>query len=126
MYGYFSFYPTFPALSSFSSTPFPYRVPYPAVDTKVFVHSVQIFRPLMQQGSRLLDRLSDPSFAQMIMAAAQENKKDQVDRLVKSIGLKAEITTHYTPSNVIFTLRSPENQHELFSCCALTITLRWG
>jgi hypothetical protein len=126
MYGYFSYYPTFPSLSSFSTTASPPRFPYPSVDIKIFEHSVHAFGPLMEQGSKLLGRLSDPTFAHQIMNAAQEGKTAQVDQLVKSIGLRVPITTHFTPSSVMFTLHLQENQHEPISCCALTVTLKWG
>lgn len=124
MYGYFSYYPTFPSLSTFSNDqPFP-RFTYPAVDTKIFTHSIKSFRPLMEQGSKLLARLSEPSFAQNMMEAAQQGKKAQVEHLVKSIGLTVPVTTHYTPSGVTFTLHSQTDQH--IPCCTLSVSLKWG
>lgn len=123
MYGYFSYYPTFPSLSAFSNAqPFP-RFTYPAVDTKIFFQSIQSFRPLMKQGSLLLERLSDPSFAQRMMETAQQGKKAEVEHLVKSLGLSVPVTTHYTPSGVTFTLHSYADQHP---CCTLSVSLKWG
>lgn len=124
MYGYFSYYPTFPSLSAFANAqPLP-RFTYPAIDTKLFIHSVQSFHPLMEQGSRLLERLSDSSFAQKMMEAAQQDKKRQVDHLIKSIGLTVPVTTNYTPSGVTFTLHSQTNQP--IPCCTLSFSLKWG
>lgn len=110
-------------LCPFSSPHF--RHPYPPVDTKIFSHSVKSFRLLMEQGSILLDRLSNTSFAAKIMTAAQQGNKAQVDRLIHSVGLKVPITTHYTPSGVIFTLTTPASQHAA-NCCTLTVSMKWG
>lgn len=124
MYGYFSYYPTFPSLSAFSNAqPFP-RFAYPAVDTQIFFHSIKSFPPLMEQGSLLLKRLGDTSFAQKIMEAAQQDNKTLVEHLIRSIGLTVPVTTQYTPSSVTFNLHSHEEHH--VSCCALSITLKWG
>lgn len=124
MYGYFSYYPTFPSLSAFADAQSLPRFTYPTIDTKIFSHSVKSFHPLMEQGKILLEKLSDPAFARKIMEAAQQGKKSQVEHLVKLIGLKIPITTHYTPSDVIFTLHMQPDPHT--SCCALSIALKWG
>lgn len=107
--------------------PYPgYPRTYPPVDVKKFESSVQSFRLLMVQGSRLLDRLGDTRFAAKIMTAAQQGKQAEVDQLIRSIGLNIPVITRYTPSGVIFELRTPANQQNPISCCTLSIAMKWG
>jgi hypothetical protein len=113
--------PTYPRY--FINHPLP-RV-YPPVDVKIFSQSVKSFRLLMEQGSILLDRLGDAGFAQKMMAAAQQGKKVEVDHLIHSIGLKVPVNTKYTPTGVNFELTTQANQNTPFSCCSLTISLKW-
>ncbi len=110
---YPSYYPIYP----------PHRV-YPSVDTKIFASSVKSIRLLMGQGSILLDKLAEASFESKIMTAAQHGKQKEVDKLIKSIGLKVPVEAQYTPTGVIFTLQSPANQYN--SVSSLTITMKWG
>lgn len=102
------------------------RYPYPPVDTKIFEKSVKSIQLLMKQGSILLDRLGDVLFAANIMSAAQQGKQAQVDELIKSIGLKVPVSTHYTPSGVIFTLTTAASPNAPASCCTLTVSMKWG
>lgn len=119
MYYYLYHYPTHPPYPVILRT-------YPPVNVKIFESSVQSFRILMAQGSKLLDRLGDSVFAAKIMSAAQQGKKAEVDKLVKSIGLSIPVITNYTPSGVIFVLRTLANQQSPESCCTLTISMKWG
>jgi hypothetical protein len=116
-------YPTFTFLPF--NHPFP-RSPYPKVDTKLFEGSVKSFHILMDQANLLLNRLSDARFAYQIMDVAQQGKKANVERLVKSMGLQVPVKTEYTPSGIIFTLYSPATQTAITSCCALIISMKWG
>ncbi|MCM2534018.1 hypothetical protein NDK43_18680 [Neobacillus pocheonensis] len=99
---------------------------YPPVDVKIFTHSVKSFRFLMEQGSILLEHLGDEMFAKKIMSAAQLGKKAEVDHLIKSIGLKVNVITRFTPSGVIFELSTNPNQNTPVSCCTLTVAMKWG
>lgn len=118
--------PFIPYYTPFSLPQWYPRLPYPKVDTKIFKNSVKSFRFLMEQGSYLLDRLEDSAFALKMMEAAQIGKKTEVDRLVKSIGLKVPVTVQYTPSGVIFTLYSHATPQVPSICCNLTISMKWG
>ncbi|WP_307410411.1 hypothetical protein [Neobacillus ginsengisoli] len=104
----------------------PFLRTYPPADVKIFSHSVKSFRFLMEQGSRLLDRLEDERFAKKIMSAAQQGKKAEVDHLIKSIGLKAFIITRFTPTGVIYELSTHPNSSSPVSCCTLTVSMKWG
>lgn len=99
---------------------------YPPVDIKEFINSAKAFRFLMEQGTILLNRLSDSSFAHKLMTAAQEGKKAEVDHLIKSIGLKGTVITKYTPSHVNFQLATLASQQYPESCCMLTFSMKWG
>lgn len=80
----------------------------------------------MDQGSILLDRLGDEGFDIKIMTAAQQGKKEEVDTLIKSIGLRVPVTTKYTPSGITFELSAHPEQNNPFSCCMLTVHMKWG
>jgi hypothetical protein len=99
---------------------------YPPVDTKMFSSSIKSMRFLMGQGSILLDKLAKAPFENAIMTAAQKGDKSEVDKLIKSIGLKVPVETRYTPSGVNFILHSNPNQSSSVSCCSLTVSLKWG
>lgn len=99
---------------------------YPPVDVKIFSKSVASFRLLMEQGSILLDRLADVGFARKMMSAAQQGKQVEVDQLIHSIGLKVPVHTKYTPSGVQFELSTNPETGSLFSCCTLSVSLKWG
>ncbi|MFJ5714345.1 hypothetical protein [Neobacillus sp. NPDC093127] len=121
-------YPTYPWVPSYPTYMVNYQVPrtYPPVDTKIFAGSVKSFRLLMEQGSILLDRLGNLAFAQKMMTAAQQGKNAEVDRMIKSIGLKVPVTTKFTPTGVDFILSTDTSQNQSVNCCSLTIAMKWG
>ena len=80
----------------------------------------------MDQGSILLDRLGDSDFDVKLMSAAQKGNNSEVDRLIKSIGLKVPVKTKYTPTGVTFELKAHTDPHAPMSCCTLTVQLQWG
>jgi len=127
MYGNPLFNPIYtPQIPAFILPDSLYRFPYPTVNPKIFAQSIRSFRLLMTQGNRLLDRLSDPGFANRVMEAAQQGKKRQVESLIKSLDLRVPVRTQYNPSGIIFILSSDQSQHSQADCCTLTIPLKWG
>lgn len=121
-YYYYS-YPYLPGYPNYYYMNYPQPRVYPPVDTKKFASSIKSVRLLMEQGSILLDKLAEASFETKIMMAAQTGNKSEVEKLIKSIGLKVPVTTQYTPTGVKFILQSvagPAN------CCSLTVSLMWG
>ncbi|WP_413303185.1 hypothetical protein AA0X95_25570 [Bacillus sp. 1P10SD] len=122
---HYSVYPPFPAYYTYTVNP-SYPRSYPPVDTKIFVKSVKSFRLLMEQGSILLDRLSDPGFDYKIMSAAQQGKHSEVDAMIKSIGLKVPVITQFTPSGINFILTTHADQAHPTSCCTLSVAMKWG
>jgi hypothetical protein len=77
----------------------------------------------MVDADLLLSKLSDPAFANQLMSAAQEGHKEEVERLIKSVGSQSAIITQYTPSGVQFTI---DPNGEETPCCTLSMTLKWG
>ncbi len=80
----------------------------------------------MDQGSILLNRLGDEDFDVKLMAAAQQGNKVEVDKLMKTIGLRVPVETKYTPTGVTFELKTQPDPSSQMSCCTLTVHLRWG
>jgi hypothetical protein len=126
MFRYIGYDPPFPFFPVYPTIHANCRFAYPTVDTKIFSKSVKAFSPLMQQGNRLLSHLNNPSFAHKLMDAAQNGRRAQVEALVKSIGLTAPVTTHYSPTGIIFTLHSRETQDPFENCCSLSFAIKWG
>ena len=118
-------YPPIPAYHTYTVNS-SYLRSYPPVDTKIFIKSVKSFRLLMEQGSILLDRLSDPGFDHKIMSAAQQGKHSEVDAMIKSIGLKVPVITKFTPSGINFILSTQADQAHSMSCCTLSVAMKWG
>ncbi|MGG5252358.1 hypothetical protein ACQYAD_02290 [Neobacillus sp. SM06] len=106
--------------------PFLHRNLYPPVNTATFEESIHSIQFLMKQGSILLNRLGDVPFAAKIMTAAQQGNKAKVDQLIKSIGLNVPVSTHYTPSGIVFSLTTGTGPHAPGSCCTLTVSMKWG
>jgi hypothetical protein len=99
---------------------------YPQVDVNVFSKSIKTYRLLMDQGSILLDRLGDSGFDVKLMSAAQQGNNAEVDKLIKSIGLKVPVGTKYTPTGVTFELKAHTDPNAPMNCCTLTVHLQWG
>lgn len=95
----------------------------PPVDPARLEHSAQSFQPMLQDASRIINRLSERSFALPLMTAAQAGHQQEVDRMIKSAAGTSRIQTKYTPSGLVIVVE-PTNANE--SCCNLSMTLRWG
>ncbi|MVP01319.1 hypothetical protein [Paenibacillus lutrae] len=119
-------YPPWPYAAGYPAYGYGNPVPerkYPTVNTSTLSQSILAFRKLMADGSQVLARLADKSFAHQVMSAAQAGNKLEVDRLMKSIGVSSIITTRYTPSSIILEI---DPDIEGTPCCNLTMALKWG
>ncbi|WP_449537415.1 hypothetical protein [Ferdinandcohnia sp. Marseille-Q9671] len=95
----------------------------PGVDPTLFNESAIQMRSLMRDASLVLAKLADSKpFAQQVMAAAQESNDQEVERLLKSTGIKAHVDTSFNPDGINLKLTSMIGNEE---CCHLLITLRW-
>ena len=128
MYYYHYPYPPHPQQPVYPTYTYYHPIPrqYPQVDVNVFTKSIKTYRLLMDQGSILLDRLGDSDFDVKLMSAAQKGNNSEVDRLIKSIGLKVPVTTKYTPTGVTFELKAHTDPHVPMNCCTLKVQLQWG
>ncbi|GIO30676.1 MULTISPECIES: hypothetical protein [Paenibacillus] len=107
--------------------PYPRRVyawarEYPQVQTDVLNQSLQNTYKLMEDGYKVLNKLSEHSFAVQVMRAAQAGNKEEVDRLMKSIGVSEAVQTDFSPSGIGITLGSGQ----LNTCCKVAMFLKWG
>ncbi|SEN38651.1 hypothetical protein SAMN05192533_11280 [Mesobacillus persicus] len=96
---------------------------YPEVDETIFIHSVEAFQKIAREAITILNQFSNHTFAKKLMRAAQQGNQQEVDRLMKSIGVDTPITTTYTPSGVKLEIHANAQGSQ---CCTLTMFLRWG
>ncbi|RFU62616.1 hypothetical protein D0469_20450 [Peribacillus saganii] len=102
---------------------FPINRQYPSVDIGTFEHSVTAFQQTVVEASSILRKFAEPQFARRLMSAAQTGNRQEVDRLVKSIGTSTPVTTQFTPTGILLTIHA---QAQGSQCCTLTMFLRWG
>lgn len=102
---------------------FPVNRQYPPVDISTFEKSVEAFQKTTFADARtILNKLSEREFAYKLMSLAQQGKQQEVDRLIKTIGTTAPVTTQYTPDGVRLTIHA---QAQGVHCCTLSMFLRW-
>ncbi|NWQ43124.1 hypothetical protein MLOOGBEN_20715 [Bacillus sp. EB106-08-02-XG196] len=118
-------YPQHPAYPGYYFYP-PVTRQYPQVDVNIFTKSIKSYRLLMDQGSILLDRLGDEGFDVKLMSFAQQGNKTEVDKLIKTIGLKVPVETKYTPTGITFELTAHPDPSTPLSCCTLSVHMKWG
>jgi hypothetical protein len=97
---------------------------YPPVNPALFSKSAATAQRLMNDASIILKKLAESkSFATSVMAAAQEGKTKEVNRMIQSLGIKSKVDLYFNPDGIRFTLSPPPGA---FSCCQLVIGLRWN
>lgn len=97
---------------------------YPPIDTSIFQQSLFTYQTMFQHGMMLLNSFSSSTFTNQLMTAAQEGNRNEVNRLIDTIGVPAEIQTTFTPTGITFTIQNNANQ--TVACCRLTMFLKWG
>ncbi|MGM7722469.1 hypothetical protein [Metabacillus sp. Hm71] len=96
---------------------------YPDVDPTLFEQSAKSMQKLIREASLVLDKFAQSKpFAQKIMYAAQQSNKKEVERLIKSTGIKSKVETSFNPDGINLKLSSQVGGAD---CCHLTIALRW-
>ncbi len=111
-----------PYVTPYPQAPFWIRE-YPQVKTDTLNQSIQDYYKLMEEGYRILNKLSEQGFAVQVMTAAQAGNKPEVDRLMKSISTTVTIESEFSPSGIGITV-DPKVQNA--PCCKLAMFLRWG
>ncbi|MCA1031660.1 hypothetical protein LCL95_11550 [Bacillus timonensis] len=96
---------------------------YPDLDPTLFNQSATAMQKLMKEASLVLNKIAhSKSFAKKVMSAAQQSHLDEVEKLIQSTGVTANVDTSYTPDGINLKLSSTVGSTE---CCHLTIALRW-
>lgn len=110
--------------------PYVYNVPYeararqfPQVDPQMLYESATESMRLMKEASIVLGKFSESKeFGGKVMAAAQESKHDEVQKLIQSLGVKSDVKVNYTPNSLTMEFIA---KVENVDCCNLVISLRW-
>jgi hypothetical protein len=96
---------------------------YPAVDVTLFNQSAIAMQKLMKEASLVLNKFAESQgFAYKVMDAAQKSDLKEVERLIKTTGIKSKVHTTYNPDGINLKLSSKVGATD---CCHLTIALRW-
>lgn len=96
---------------------------FPPVNPNHLYESAQSSRKLMSEASILLDRLAtSKEFDAKLMEAAQRSDTAEVTRLIRSLGITANVNAQYNPDGLRLEFTSTINGVE---CCRLLISLRW-
>ncbi len=101
----------------------PYTRQFPPVDPTKFQQSANKASQQLTDAKKIIDRISgSPEFAHRLMGAAQLSQKNEVRRLVASIGLKTVPGIDYTPDGLLLTFTNKQSNVE---CCKIRINMRW-
>lgn len=105
--------------------PYPVRAyrQFPDVDAEFLHLAANETKKLMREASIVLDHFADSEeFDKKVMTAAQASNTEEVERLIKSIGITSEIDVSYNPDGLRMEFISNVEDTE---CCKLTVALRW-
>lgn len=102
---------------------FPPNRQFPEVDPTLFEQSAKSMQVLMKEASLVLNKLAQSKdFASKVMYAAQQSNMNEVNKLIKSTGIKSKVKTSFNPDGIHLNLSSSIGGAE---CCQLTVSLRW-
>ncbi|MDM5228657.1 hypothetical protein QUF73_21270 [Cytobacillus sp. NJ13] len=97
---------------------------FPAVDPQMFMSSAKKMEVLMRDASTLLVNMAESKkFSYELMSAAQQSKKDAVEKMIKSTGISRIPAVSYTPDGLSLHFESDKEDPQ--KCCDLTLKLRW-
>lgn len=105
-----------------------YQYPYPLrnkndVDVTIFSESLASYRQLLKDASNVLNHLANSkSFAAQVMGAAEVSNQKEVDRLIKSLGIKSNFQVTYNPDGIHLRFWTKAQGTE---CCKLDMAIRW-
>ena len=100
-----------------------YYRPFPPVDPTVFQESANKELALLNDVRVVLEKISTSSqYSADIMKAAQESNQTQIEKLVRSSGVKKIPAITYTPDGLRIKFTDSTNGME---CCHLAVKLRW-
>ncbi len=105
-----------------------YQYPYQVrnkndVDVTIFSESLSAYKQLLKDASNVLNHLADSkSFAAQVMGAAEVSNQKEVDRLIKSLGIKSNFEVTYNPDGIHLRFWTQAQGTE---CCKLDMAIRW-
>ncbi|WP_010676404.1 DNA topoisomerase [Bacillus timonensis] len=103
--------------------PYPNYRKYPDVDPSLFNESAIEMKILMKDASLILTKLAESkAFAKEVMAAAQASNNKEVERLLKTTGIKSDVITTFNPDGINFKLMASVGGTK---SSQLTLALRW-
>jgi hypothetical protein len=101
----------------------PYNRNYPPVDTNIFMSSAQKTLALMNDAQTLLNHIGNSNdFAYKLMNAAQQSKMEEVNKLIRSTGVKVQPTVHINPDGLQIVF---DEKLGVIDCCHVTVIVRW-
>lgn len=96
---------------------------YPPVDPNLLFQSANESQKLMAEASKVLNTLaSSRDFGRRLMDSAQRSNTEEVNRLIKSLGIESEVKVIYNPDGLRLEFQSKVAN---VNCCKLDIALRW-
>jgi len=99
------------------------RSPFPPVNPDLLYESAKESNKLMKEASMVLDKLaSSKEFDAQLMDVAQRSNKEEVERLIRSIGITSVVAIHYKPDGLQLEFSSKVKEVD---CCKLNVSLRW-
>ena len=120
MYAFYTFnVPYYPYFVNTNS----YIREFPPVNPSLLKTSAKLMESLLQDALKIVRQISSqPQFAQQLMTFAQLSKNEEVNELIKHVGIKNIPLVTYNPDGLHLAFQGVENNME---CCKLDIAVRW-
>lgn len=100
----------------------PRKNQFPPVEVSKFQKSARAFKTLINSATTILDEMDNSqSFAYQLKTLAQQGKKEEIQRLLREIGIKEDVKVSFNPDQIHIML-SPKGET---GCCDLVMTLFW-
>jgi len=96
---------------------------YPAVDSNLLYQSANVSQKLMADASKVLNTFaSSRDFGRKVMEYAQRSDNEEVNQLIKSLGIESDVKVQFNPDGLRLEFKS---KAQGLDCCVLYIALRW-
>lgn len=96
---------------------------YPEVNTTLFKQSATKAITLMSDVNIVMKKIeTSDAFSKDLMSAAQESKQAEVEKLIKSTGIKKSPKITYNPDGITLNFQDFVGEKE---CCHIILQLRW-
>lgn len=96
---------------------------FPPVDSNLLFQSANASQKLMAEAGKVLHTLSSSrDFGSQLMDYAQRSNTEEVNHMIKSLGIDSDVKVTYNPDGLRLEFHS---KVENVDCCQLDISLRW-